>query len=62
MKQTDNHEIPFVHTSGDIIASELWRELKRLACEDALVRQLRHDKASRRHLFRKQFGPFGEEK
>lgn len=50
------------YVSSDSIVSEFWRTLKRTACEEALVRQLRHDKASRRHLFPKQFGPFGEER
>lgn len=56
------HDIPLVQPVAEVIIGELWREIKRLACEDALVRQLRHDKAVSRHHYPKQFGPFGEEK
>lgn len=54
--------VPIVQPVSEVVIGELWRELKRLACGDALVRQLRHDKASGRHLFPKQLGPFGEKK
>lgn len=56
------HDIPLVQPVAEVIIGELWREIKRLACEDALVRQLRQDKAVSRHHYPKQFGPFGEEK
>lgn len=54
--------VPLVQPVAEVVINELWRELKRIACEEALVRQLRHDKATRRHWFPKQFGPFGEER
>lgn len=47
---------------SDTVITALWRELIRLACEEALIRRLRHDKAVSRHHFPKQYGHFGEEK
>lgn len=36
-------DIPLVQPVGEVVIGELWRELKRLASEEALSRQIRHD-------------------